>query len=117
LTAIAGSPFPSRGIAPVSINISGNILIAANRNEDYHQKESLSDPDGASYTSFEIKQDGALAYADTLKVPGFQKPAQIHASPTVRNLFLLMSFRLMLTLTETAQGHFWQAQNKCSRPD
>lgn len=94
LTAIVGSPFPSRGIAPVSINISGNILIAANRNEDYHQKESLSDPDGASYTSFEIKQDGALVYADSLKVPGFQKPAQIHASPTVKNLFFADEFQV-----------------------
>lgn len=94
LSEIPGSPFPSRGIAPVSINISGNILIAANRNEDYHQKSSLTDPDGASYTSFKIKKDGSLVYADTLKVPDFQKPAQIHASPTVKNLFFADEFQV-----------------------
>ena len=94
LTEIPGSPFPSKGIAPVSINISGNILMAANRNEDYHQKTSLSDPEGASYTSFEIQQNGALVHADTLKVPGFQKPAQIHASQTVKNLFFADEFQV-----------------------
>lgn len=94
LTEIPGSPFPAKGIAPVSINISGNILIAANRNEDYHQKASLSDPEGASYTSFEIQPNGALVYADTLKVPGFQKPAQIHASHTVKNLFFADEFQV-----------------------
>lgn len=94
LTDIPGSPFPSKGIAPVSINISGNILMAANRNEDYHQKTSLSDPEGASYTSFEIQQNGALIYADSLKVPGFQKPAQIHASKTVKNLFFADEFQV-----------------------
>ncbi|MEB6587990.1 MULTISPECIES: lactonase family protein [Pseudomonas] len=94
LTELPGSPFPSKGIAPVSINISGNILVAANRNEDYHQKASLADPDGASYTSFKIQQNGTLVHADTLKVPGFQKPAQIHASQTVKNLFFADEFQV-----------------------
>ncbi|AMB85482.1 hypothetical protein AWM79_09290 [Pseudomonas agarici] len=94
LSEIPGSPFSSKGIAPVSINISGNILIAANRNEDYHQKASLSDPEGASYTSFKIQHNGALVYADTLKVPDFQKPAQIHASRTVKNLFFADEFQV-----------------------
>ncbi|WP_417663416.1 beta-propeller fold lactonase family protein [Pseudomonas sp.] len=94
LTKIAGSPFPSKGIAPVSINISGNIMIVANRNEDYHQKDSLSDPEGASYTSFIIQENGSLVYADTLNVPDFQKPAQIHASPIVKNLFFADEFQV-----------------------
>lgn len=94
LTKVPGSPFSSHGIAPVSINISGDVLMAANRNEDYHQEEELTDPKGASYTSFKINDDGSLVYVDKFAVGGFQKPAQIHASQTVKHLFFSNEFQV-----------------------
>lgn len=96
LTAVPGSPFSSHGVAPVSINISntGSTLMAANRNEDYHQPEMLNKSSGASYASFKINEDGSLTFVDKVEVANFQKPTQIHASKTVQNLFFGNNFQV-----------------------
>ncbi len=82
LKQVKGSPFPSHGVGPNSLSISGHTLLAANRNEDYHQLEELRGRANASYVSFVVEDDGALRKVSKIEVEGSQKPTQIHASQT-----------------------------------
>ena len=49
LSPVAGSPFPSNGIKPVSIAVHGNLVYVAN-----------AGPGGSNYTGFTIRTDGVL---------------------------------------------------------
>lgn len=82
LKQVKGSPFPSHGVGPNSLSISGHTLLASNRNEDYHQLQELRGRANASYVSFVVEDDGALRKVSKIEVEGSQKPTQIHASQT-----------------------------------
>ena len=55
LTTVPGSPFTSGGQDPVSLAISGNLLIVANKDQDPRQSGGVP-----NYASFSIKGDGSL---------------------------------------------------------
>jgi DNA-binding beta-propeller fold protein YncE len=57
LSAVAGSPFPSGGIGPVSVGVSGSFLYAVNQDEDPAQDAAAGAP---SYTAFTVGATGAL---------------------------------------------------------
>jgi 6-phosphogluconolactonase (cycloisomerase 2 family) len=60
LTPVKGSPFPSNGVAPASLGLSGNTLIVANKAQDGIRLD-LPRTRPANYTSFRVKADGSLS--------------------------------------------------------
>lgn len=80
LRHVPGSPFPSAGIGPVSLAVTGDVLLVANRNEDPHQIEALRGGANASYASFRVADDGALSLRSRLDITDGQKPTQILVS-------------------------------------
>lgn len=80
LKHVPGSPFPSHGIAPNSLSVSGDTLLVSNRNGDYHQAEDLKGRSNASYCSFRIETTGALRFVSKVEVKDGQKPTQVHVS-------------------------------------
>lgn len=77
---VPGSPFPSMGIGPVSLAISGDFLLVANRNEDPHQLDELRGAAHANYASFRIEEDGALAFISKIELVDGQKNTQVLVS-------------------------------------
>ncbi len=77
LTPVAGSPFPSKGVGPASLSISGDILLVANRNEDPGQIEALRGAALSNYTSFRVEDDGRLTYLSTIESGDGHKATQI----------------------------------------
>jgi hypothetical protein len=57
LMPVAGSPFPSGGVAPGSVGVSGNILVVANKASDGIRNLTQVSP---NYTTFSIQADGSL---------------------------------------------------------
>ncbi len=82
LKHVPGSPFPSKGIAPNSLSVSGHTLLVSNRNGDYHQREDLRGRSNASYCSFLIEDNGALKFVSKVEVKDDHKPTQVHFSQT-----------------------------------
>ncbi len=93
LKPVKGSPFDSHGVAPNSLSVRGGTLLASNRNEDYHQMESLRTAN-ASYVSFAIEADGALRFVSKVDIEGFNKPTQIHISQTNAKLAFGCDFQV-----------------------
>jgi 6-phosphogluconolactonase (cycloisomerase 2 family) len=73
LAAVAGSPFPSGGISPVSVGVSGSFLYVVNQDEDPAQDAAAGTP---GYTAFTVASDGALT-----AIPGSTVSAGV--SPSV----------------------------------
>ena len=80
LRHVKGSPFPSMGVGPVSLSISGDVLVVANRNGDYHQLEALRGGASGNYASFRINDDGSLTFLSKVDVAGGHKPIQVLVS-------------------------------------
>ena len=72
LAAVAGSPFASMGIEPVSLGLSGNRLYVVNKNQDPGQAQTAN---GANYTVFNVNSDGSLTF-----IPGSAVSAPKDAS-------------------------------------
>lgn len=89
LTAIHGSPFASGGQDPVSLAISGNLLIVANKDQDPNQT-SNGPP---NYASFPVKADGSLGKrpGSTFALGATSSPAQVLVS-ALPNLFFGLEF-------------------------
>lgn len=94
LRAVDGSPFPSRGIGPVSLAITGNTLLVANRNEDPHQLQKLRGGANANYASFRINQDGSLEFLSKIDINDGQKPTQILVSARDNGLIFGNEFQV-----------------------
>ncbi len=77
LTPVQGSPFSSMGTGPVSLSISGDILLAANRNEDPAQLAALQGAENSSYVSFRIGNNGSLKFLSKIENADGQKSTQI----------------------------------------
>ena len=80
LEHVNGSPFDSRGINPVSLAISGDILLVANRNEDPHQLKALRGGAFSSYVSFLINADGGLSFRSKFELNDGSKASQVLVS-------------------------------------
>lgn len=80
LTHVSGSPFSSHGIGPVSVAISGDMLLVANRNEDPHQLDELGGAALANYASFRIGQGGRLGFVSKVDLEDGQKNTQVLVS-------------------------------------
>ena len=80
LRHVKGSPFPSMGVGPVSLAISGDFLLVANRNEDPHQLDELRGAVNANYVSFRVQPDGRLSFVSRVEVADGQKPTQVLVS-------------------------------------
>ena len=72
LTALAGSPYASGGVEPVSLGLTGNRLYCVNKNQDPGQAQTA---DGANYTVFTVNSDGSLSF-----IPGSTVTASKDAS-------------------------------------
>ncbi len=80
LRHVKGSPFPSMGVGPVSLAMSGDFLLVANRNEDPHQLDELRGAVNANYVSFRVQPDGRLSFVSRVEVADGQKPTQVLVS-------------------------------------
>ncbi len=80
LEHIEGSPFSSQGTGPVSLAISGDVLLVANRNEDPHQLDALQGGVLANYASFKINDNGSLSFISKVEIEDGQKPTQVYVS-------------------------------------
>jgi len=85
LTPVAGSPFPSGGVAPASVGVSGNILVVANKASDGIRDLTLRVP---SYTTFFIQTDGSLTpTGTTYPLPLLSSPTQVYIAPGGKLVF------------------------------
>jgi DNA-binding beta-propeller fold protein YncE len=84
LTQVAGSPFASGGIDPVSIGLSGDVLYVVNQDEDPAQDASAGAP---GYTAFTVAADGALAAIPSSTVSAGVSPSVALVSPDGKLLF------------------------------
>ncbi len=80
LKHVEGSPFQSHGMGPVSLAISGEVLIVANRNEDPHQLDALQGGALSNYTTFKINDNGSLTFISKVEIEDGQKPTQVYVS-------------------------------------
>ncbi|NNC99001.1 MAG: beta-propeller fold lactonase family protein [Gammaproteobacteria bacterium] len=80
LKHVNGSPFDSQGVQPVSLAISNDVLVVANRNEDPHQLDALRGGAYANYASFKINQDGTLKFLSKIELTDGYKNTQVLVS-------------------------------------
>jgi len=67
LTAVAGSPFPSGGIAPISVTFNNGRLVVANHGQIAPFNVMGTTPPGlASFVSFKVSSAGALTKVSTI---------------------------------------------------
>ena len=79
LTPVAGSPFPSGGVAPTSVGVSGNILVVANKAVDGIRNLDAVAP---NYATFTIQSDGSLSpTGSTIKLAPLASPTQAYVAP------------------------------------
>jgi len=80
LTLIPGSPVASGGHNPVSLGLTGNFLVAVNKNEDPNQDNTQTVP---NYTTFTVNADGSLTMnaGSTLDLPMGSSPSQALTVP------------------------------------
>jgi 6-phosphogluconolactonase (cycloisomerase 2 family) len=78
LTPVAGSPFPSGGVAPASVGVSGDILVVANKASDGIRNLDRVAP---NYASFTIRADGSLKPTGSIiKLPLRASPTQAYVT-------------------------------------
>jgi len=94
LRHVKGSPFPSEGIGPVSLSLSGDALLVANRNEDPHQLTELAGGALANYASFKVGPDGTLTFISRSEIEDGQKPTQVYVSDLNGNVVLGNDFQV-----------------------
>jgi len=87
LVPVAGSPFPSGGINPVSVGLAGDRLYVVNKNDDPMRTDMAARP---NYTGFTVAANGALTPipGSTVVLPSrTQNPTQALISPDSALLF------------------------------
>ncbi len=86
LEAVDGSPFPSGGKAPVSLALSGNVLVVLNKAQDGIR--DLSDT-SANITTLRVGSDGSLKPIPdaSIKIPPGSSPTQALISPNGKLVF------------------------------
>lgn len=86
LTAVKGSPFPSGGIGPGSLGLTGNTLYVVNQNADPARRPNNTP---AKYTAFRVAGNGRLNPIpnSTFEVDPDDMPTQALISPDGKFLF------------------------------
>jgi DNA-binding beta-propeller fold protein YncE len=84
LTPVSGSPFPSGGIDPVSVGLSGNFLYVVNQDEDPAQDAGAGSP---NYTAFTVAANGTLTPIPSSTVSAGVSPSVALVSPDGKILF------------------------------
>jgi DNA-binding beta-propeller fold protein YncE len=84
LTPVTGSPFPSGGVDPVSVGLSGSFLYVVNQDEDPAQDASAGAP---SYTAFSVAASGTLTAVPNSTVSAGASPSVALVSPDGKLLF------------------------------
>ena len=77
LRPVPGSPFDAGGVGPVSLSVSGDVLLVANRNEDPAQLDALQGNAYSSYASFRVNGDGSLTHLSTIESADGHKATQV----------------------------------------
>ena len=86
LTPVAGSPFPSRGKAPASVGVSGDVLFVANKAQDGIRNLASHN---ANYASFHIEPDGSLKpIGSVVPVPPGSSPTEAYVPPHTGRLMI-----------------------------
>jgi 6-phosphogluconolactonase (cycloisomerase 2 family) len=86
LSAVPGSPFPSRGKAPSSVGVSGDYLFVANKAHDGVRFLSRTK---ANYATFHIEADGSLTpVGKPFEVPPRSSPTQAFVPPHTGRLMI-----------------------------
>lgn len=87
LTAVAGSPFPSSGETPVSIDIYNGYVYVVNKSQDFAPNHTVAGT--PNYTVFSIDVNGALSQvpASTITTTPGVSPSQILVSHDGRFAF------------------------------
>jgi 6-phosphogluconolactonase (cycloisomerase 2 family) len=100
LEAVAGSPFPSGGRQPVSLDVYGNKLYVVNKNEDTLQSPNSDLP---NYTVFNIGSGGQLTQVmgSTVNTLSMASPSQALVS---RNGELLFGADFLIPATHPGSG-------------
>lgn len=80
LIHVPGSPFDSMGVNPVSVAVSGDTLLVANRNEDPAQLDALRGAANSSYVSFKINKNGSLSMVSKSELTDGHKSTQVLVS-------------------------------------
>ena len=90
LRALPGSPYPSRGIDPVSLSVTrdGARLIVVNRNEDPLRLADLRGGAKATITTFGIRPNGALRATGAAVHTGPGAPEQAQQMPFAPSVVL-----------------------------
>jgi DNA-binding beta-propeller fold protein YncE len=94
LRHVAGSPFASEGIGPVSLSLSGDILLVANRNEDPKQLKELAGAAKSNYASFRVGKDGGLTLISKVDIADGQKTTQVLVSQRDRRIVFGNDFQV-----------------------
>jgi hypothetical protein len=94
LRHVPGSPFPSMGVGPVSLALSGDILLVANRNEDPNRLEQLRGAALSNYGSFRVAPDGRLTFISKIDTSDGQKTTQVLVPRRNRNLVFGNDFQV-----------------------
>ena len=75
LSAVEGSPFPSKGIAPISTGLAGDTLLVVNKGQDGVRK---FDEEVANVTQFKIGDGGELnPVGKPISLPSDTNPTQV----------------------------------------
>ena len=102
LTPLAGSPFPSGGVAPASLAVSGNVLVVANKAHDGIRKLTTVAP---NYTTFTIGSDGALRRTGSVvSLPPRSSPTQVYVPPGGGLVFTTEESGLLRVLSLSSGG-------------
>ncbi|HWZ45925.1 MAG TPA: beta-propeller fold lactonase family protein [Candidatus Saccharimonadales bacterium] len=88
LTHVEGSPFPSGGLTPVSLGLSGDKLYVVNGNNN-DTPNTVPNDSPANYTGFRVEEDGRLTPipGSTVEVPGNSNPTQANIASVGAFLF------------------------------
>ncbi|AFY44106.1 beta-propeller fold lactonase family protein [Nostoc sp. PCC 7107] len=104
LSPVEGSPFPSGGVAPVSLGLAGDILTVVNQNLLPQIPTQEANDSLPNYTTFRVTPRGRLIPIpnSTASVPRGSLPTQALISPNKRLLFgmdggtgLLRSYQIL----------------------
>jgi hypothetical protein len=113
LVPVAGSPFPSNGLAPTSLGLAGRTLIVANKAQDGVRDLSRVRP---NYTSFHVRADGSLSGPiSSIAVPPGSSPLQAYVTPDRKVLISSEETGVFRTFRIGADGRLTQGPGSPQR--
>ena len=95
LTPVKGSPFPSGGNNPVSLDLVGNVLLVVNKSGDPGRPSAILpnyttlylQPDGTLEPTGDTSNDSAKSFTSTVSVEVGGSPTQVHVVPNTDLIF------------------------------